>query len=305
MPSSRARSRMRRNGSATGTLSLVSGGRLRRAGARGLRGPGPLVHGAAGIALSESKRALVVRRLANHIASLGLSSFEEYTALVRADDSGSELIELLDLIATNETHFFREPAHFDFLEQRVYPLWLEQARKGERSRVIRVWSSACSTGQEPYSLAMQLLSKFPASDGWSIELLATDVSTRALATAASAVWSLDKAHEIPPHFLKRYMRRGVGEQLGKMRASEELRGAVRFLRVNLTDEHYPVSGSFDLIFCRNVLIYFTPEGRASVIDKLTKRLATDGLLFVGHAESLHAHRAQLHPLMPTVYTRAS
>ncbi len=305
MPSLRARPRMRRDAWAAGTLSVATGRRLREPSAREFQDIASLIHDAAGIALNESKRALLVRRLANRIATLGLSSFDDYTTLVRADDSGSELVQLLDLIATNETHFFREPAHFEFLEQRVYPLWLEQGRTGERSRAIRVWSSACSTGQEPYSLAMQLLSHFPASDGWSIELLATDISTRALATAASGVWSLDKAHEIPPHFLQRYMRRGVGEQLGRMRASEELRGAVRFSRVNLTADHYPVPGSFDLIFCRNVLIYFTPEGRAAVIEKLTERLAPGGLLFVGHAESLHAHRAQLHPLMPTVYTRAS
>jgi chemotaxis protein methyltransferase CheR len=296
---------MRRDTGASGVRAVASGRRLREPSAREFQEIASLIQDAAGIALNESKRALLVRRLANRVTALGLSSFDEYTTLVRADDSGSELVQLLDLIATNETHFFREPAHFDFLEQRVYPHWSEQAGTGARSRGVRVWSAACSTGQEPYSLAMHLLSHFPALDGWSIELLATDISTRALATAASGVWSLDKAHEIPPHFLQRYMRRGVGEQLGRMRASDELRRVVRFARVNLAADHYPVPGSFDLIFCRNVLIYFTPEGRAAVIENLTKRLAPGGLLFVGHAESLHAHRTQLHPLMPTVYTRAS
>ena len=166
-------------------------------------------------------------------------------------------------------------------------------------------SAACSTGQEPYSLAMQLLTHFPAEAGWRHELIATDLSTVALDVAKRAEWAIDRAPEIPEHYLRRFMLRGVGERQGRMRATSELREAVRFARLNLNDAQYAVPGEFDLIFCRNVLIYFSPEGRAKVIERLTERLAPGGLLFVGHAESLHTHRHRLRPLLPTVYERIS
>jgi chemotaxis protein methyltransferase CheR len=261
------------------------------------------IHEQAGISLPESKRALVVRRLGGRVQQLGLSTFGDYYEFVRADASGAEVVCLLDLITTNETHFFREPAHFDLLERRVFPAWRGEAEAGRRSRHIRVWSAACSTGQEPYSLAMQLLTHLPASEGWHIDILATDISTHALDLAQAATWPVDRAKEIPDRYLKRFMLRGVGECVDRMRAVHEIRDAVQFVRLNLNDETYAISGAFDLIFCRNVLIYFSAERRAAVIDRLTDRLTRDGLLFVGHAESLHAHRSRLTPVMPTVYSR--
>jgi chemotaxis protein methyltransferase CheR len=261
------------------------------------------IHEQAGISLPESKRALVVRRLGGRVQQLGLAAFGEYYEFVRADASGAEVVRLLDLITTNETHFFREPAHFDMLEGRVFPTWRAEADAGRRSRHVRVWSAACSTGQEPYSLAMQLLTHLPASEGWQIDILATDISTHALTVAQAATWPVDRAKEIPDRYLRRFMLRGVGECIDRMRAVDEIREAVQFVRLNLNDETYAISGAFDLIFCRNVLIYFSAERRAAVIERLTDRLTRDGLLFVGHAESLHAHRARLTPVMPTVYSR--
>jgi chemotaxis protein methyltransferase CheR len=264
-----------------------------------------MIYREAGITLPETKRALVVRRLSGRIAELGMTSFGEYHDYVRNDASGTEVVRMIDLIATNETHFFREPAHFDLLEKRVFPGWRTDADAGRRPRRVRAWSAACSTGQEPYSLAMQLLTHLPPSEGWEIELVATDISTHALRIAQAATWPVDRAREIPERYLKRFMQRGIGDWVDRMRATSELRDAVRFSRLNLNEATYAIPGEFDLIFCRNVLIYFSAEGRAAVIERLTNRLNPTGLLFVGHAESLHAHRERLTAVVPTVYRRVA
>jgi len=281
----------------------LTGWQFREPGAREFDDFTAFVEEVAGIALNPSKRALVARRLGGRLRELNVQSLAEYVAYVRADRSGAELVELLDRIATNETHFFRERPHWEFLERRVFPQWSAAAAAGHRAATIRAWSAACSTGQEPYSLAMQLLTHFPAETGWRHEIIATDISTMALDVARRAEWTVERAPEIPAEYLRRFMLRGVGEQQGRMRATRELRDAVRFARLNLNDSQYAVPGEFDVIFCRNVLIYFSPEGRARVIERLTDRLAPGGLLFVGHAESLHAHRTRLKPLLPTVYER--
>src|SRR5213075_352267 len=159
------------------TISHPSGWRLREPTGLEFRRLVELIHDTAGISLNETKYALVVRRLSSRVRELGLDSLGDYTELVRADDSRSELTVMLNLIATNETHFFREPQHWEFLERDVYPVWAEAADANRRPRIVRAWSAACSTGQEPYSLAMQLLTHLPAMDGWRHELLATDLST--------------------------------------------------------------------------------------------------------------------------------
>ncbi|HEU4993742.1 MAG TPA: protein-glutamate O-methyltransferase CheR [Gemmatimonadaceae bacterium] len=264
-----------------------------------------LVHDVSGIALNDSKRALVARRLNARLRMLGVERLGDYVKLVRADESGAECVTLLDLIATNETHFFRERAHFDFLESTVFPRWIAEASAGARPRVIRAWSAACSTGQEPFSLAMQMLETLPPEHGWRIEIEATDIDTQALELAERAEWPVEKAKEIPQRYLQRFMLRGTGPQDGWMRAMRELRQVVRFSRLNLNEKYYAVPGKFDLIFCRNVLIYFSPESRAAVIERLADRLVPGGLLFVGHAESLHGHRARLRAILPTVYSRAA
>jgi chemotaxis protein methyltransferase CheR len=264
-----------------------------------------VVHDISGISLNETKRALVTHRVSPRVRALGFSTFGEYVDFACAPDNEQEMVHLLDLLTTNETQFFREPQHFEFLAKRLLPAWREAADAGRRSRVIRVWSAACSTGQEPYSLAMQLLSECPAEQGWRIDVVATDLSTRALAIARDAEWPIDRASQIPEQFRTAFMLRGIGQAQGRMRATRELRESVQFARLNLNDEEYDVAGPFDLIFCRNVLIYFSPEGRAKVVDRLTSYLASGGLLFVGHAESLHAHRGGLRAVSPTIYERVT
>ena len=260
-----------------------------------------LVHDEAGIQLSAPKKALLVGRLSCRLRTLGLTSFTDYYARVLADPG--ERICMLDALCTHETQFFREPQQFEFLERRVYPAWHAAAAEGTRPRRIRAWSAACSSGEEAYSLAMSLLAHFPADDGWSVEIAATDLSTKILARAQSAVWPMEKAGAIPDALRRRFMLRGVGGQEGRMKAGPEIRSVVRFARLNLHADAYPLAGPFDLIFCRNVLMYFGERARMDVVARLLARLVPGGLLFLGHAETLNGVTTRAHSVGPTVYAR--
>ena len=255
-----------------------------------------LIYREAGIWLSEAKRALVVGRLQRRLRVLELSSFSDYLSRVEADPD--ERVQMLNCICTNETHFFREPAHFDFLDRFVIPQWKMQAGRGEREKRVRIWSAGCSTGEEPYSLAMTLLEHL---EGWEVQILASDLSTKVLDHAVAAVWPLAKSSEIPQNYLKKYMLRGTRNSEGKMKAGLELREAVQFHQVNLNDDRYPVVGRFDAIFCRNVMIYFDAESKKRVCDRLLDRLAPTGYFFVGHAESLTGITPRVQTVVPTVY----
>jgi chemotaxis protein methyltransferase CheR len=259
-----------------------------------------LIHREAGIFLSESKKALLVGRLSRRLRELGLASFGDYHRYVTTEDP-AERTRMLDCVSTNETHFFREPRQFDFLEDRVLPDWRAAAEAGVRPRRIRVWSAACSTGEEPYSLAMTLLGRFPPESGWQIEILASDISTRVLERAREAVWPIEKAAEIPERHLKRFMLRGARSQEGRMKAGPEIRSVVRFERINLNADSYPVTTRFDLIFCRNVLIYFDGPSKMRVTRQLVRHLEPTGYFFLGHAESVVDAAAELQRVGPTVY----
>ena len=261
-----------------------------------------LIHRESGIFLSEAKKALVVGRLGRRLRELGLRSLGAYYRLLAEGDE-QERVRMLDCICTNETHFFREPRQFEFLEQQVFPEWAARATAGMPRR-IRAWSAACSTGEEPYSMAMTLLAHFPPSSGWTLEVLASDLSTRALAQAGTGLWSIDKAKEIPELHLKAFMLRGTGPQEGVMKAGPEIRSLLRFQRVNLNQDRYPVPGPFDLVFCRNVLIYFDVGAKARVVNRLLDQLAPSGYLFLGHAESLTGLSDRGRSVGPTVYVRA-
>ena len=260
-----------------------------------------LISEASGISLGAEKRQLLVGRIARTVRERGISSYGEYLEIVRADETGEELTRLLDLVSTNETRFFREAPHYRYIADVLCPQWTRDADEGARGRHIRVWSAASSTGQEPYSVAMTLLGHLPTSDGWSVEVVASDISTRALDVGSRGEYDVAKASEIPPQLLRRFMLRGVGARTGIMSVSPELRGVVRFCRVNLHEPQVVVPGVFDLIFCSNALIYFSQAGRAAVIERLAARLSPHGRLFVGHAESLHEHRTLLRSVAPTVY----
>ena len=258
-----------------------------------------LVLNESGIHLGSKNRAMLISRLWKRLRALDLNSFSAYYRLVKKDPA--EMVHMLDCICTNETHFFREPNAFDCLRERVFPEWLTAANEGKRTRTIRAWSAACSTGEEPYSLAMTLLSHFPEEAGWKIEVLGTDLSTKVLARASAGIWTSDKISAVPGEYQRRFFLKGFGPDKGKFKAADELRGVVRFQRMNLNRDTYEIFGPFDLIFCRNVIIYFQWETKLRVINQLGSHLAPQGYLFLGHAESVHGVSEKLDSVAPKVF----
>lgn len=248
-----------------------------------------------GIHLGTKNRAMLVSRLWKRLRALQLNSFASYYRRVKADSA--EMVRMLDCICTNETHFFREPEAFDCLRQQVFPEWRAAVQAGERSTTLRVWSAACSTGEEVYSLAMLLLSELPPANGWKIEVLGTDLSTKVLARASDGTWPVDKIAPVPLDYQRRFLRKGFGPDKGKIKIAEELKQIVRFQRVNLACEDIPVGGPFDLIFCRNVLIYFNWPMKVQVVNRLGRYLSPTGYLFLGNAESLHPISDKLESLV--------
>jgi chemotaxis protein methyltransferase CheR len=258
-----------------------------------------LVARESGIHLGAKNRAMLVSRLWRRLRALELNSFSAYYRLVRA--SPAEMVRMLDCVSTNETHFFREPASFDCLRRHVFPEWIAAAESDRRARTLRAWSAACSTGEEPYSLAMMLLAGFPGEAGWKTEVLGTDLSTRVLAKASKGIWPSSKLSGVPVEYQRQFLLKGFGPDTGKIKATDELRKVVRFQRLNLIEPQYDVFGPFDLIFCRNVIIYFEWETKLQVIDRLGRYLAPNGYLFLGHAESLHGMTDQLESVKPKVF----
>jgi chemotaxis protein methyltransferase CheR len=261
-----------------------------------------LVHQEAGIFLSDAKKLLLAGRLARRLRSLGLRSFMEYYRRVRADPE--ELLELLDAVATNETHFFREPRQFELLEHRILPEWQARVERGSLARRFRVWSAGCSTGEEPCSVAMSFLARFPPGSGFEIRVLATDLSTRVLEQAAGFVYPLDRSQEIPEAYRKAFMLRGTGPQAGRMKVAPAVRDVVRYERLNLNGPGFDLRERFDLVLCRNVLIYFDASSKQRVIERLLGRLEPGGHLFLGHAEGL-GRTTGVRPVRPNVYALAA
>jgi chemotaxis protein methyltransferase CheR len=252
-----------------------------------------------GIHLAPSKKPMLVSRLMRRVNTLKLDSFGDYYRHV-LNDRLNEMVRLLDAVSTNETWFFRNPKHFSFVRDALCPIWITDARDGKRPRRITAWSAASSSGEEPFSLAMALLDGLP---GWDVRILATDLSSRVLEKAEGATWSIEKSGDIPPRYLKRYMLRGMGGQHGKMKAGPEIRNVVTFRRFNLNDEFWSIEADepFDLVFCRNVLMYFEAPRRERVLRRIIKRLPERGYLFLGDAEGLTGFNS-MRPAAPAVYT---
>jgi chemotaxis protein methyltransferase CheR len=255
-----------------------------------------LILAEAGIRLNDTKKALLVGRLSRRLRELGIG-FAEYYRHVTAH--ASELTHMLDLVTTNETHFFREPKQFEFLEREVIPTWQREAAAGEREPVVRVWSAGCSSGEEPYSVAMLLAAHLP---GWRIDILATDISTRVLNKASAGVYPQTKSSEIPQPLLQRFMMRGIGRQAGTMKVHASLREMVQFRHVNLADPNLQAGGPFDVVLCRNVMIYFEADVRTQTIRRLIQHVAHGGYFLVGHAETLHGF-AEMASVQPSIWKR--
>jgi len=254
----------------------------------------------AGIRLNGSKRALLVGRLFKRVRDLGLRSFNDYYRKVIAD--ADEHTRMLDLITTNETAFFREPHQFAYLEHDALPRWTREADAGRRDRALSVWSAGCSTGEEPYSVAMLLHARCP---GWKIDIVATDLSTRVLETAERGIWPAEKLANIPAAYRRPYILKGIGSQAGSIRVVDALRSLVRFHRVNLIDPHDGLHGPFDIVLCRNVMIYFDPATRRAVVDRLIDRIAIGGYFLLGHAEALSGFSSRVSSVRPSIWMRKS
>ena len=261
-----------------------------------------LVYSETGIWLGNSKTALLCGRLYRRLVTLGVPSLERYYECVSTHDGLEERARMIDAITTNETRFFREPRQFDFLVEQVFPQWQADADRGVRPKRVRIWSAGCSSGEEPYSLAMLLEKYLPSDKGWDARVLATDISNRVLEKARNGVYDSERASDIPKDLRLRFMLQGFNDRQGQMKVQVGVQQMVEFRRLNLSQEPYPVEGPFDAILCRNVLIYFDAASKQKVVTNLVRHLAAGGFLFVGHAENLTSLSAQLRSVEPTIYT---
>jgi chemotaxis protein methyltransferase CheR len=255
-----------------------------------------LVYDRSGITLHQGKRALVVARLHKLLKAGGFTSFSQYVRHVETDHTGHQLSVLLDAITTNHTSFFREDEHFHFLAERVVPPIVAAGRP------LRVWCAACSTGQEPVSLAVTLMQALPESQHARLRLLASDISTRALKTASAGVYPMKVMAGVPPSLLKSYFERGMGADEGKVRVRAQVRRAIEYRRINLV-EIENLNETFDVVFCRNVMIYFDKAVQQRVVSMIERHLAPGGYLFIAHSESLNGLSHELKWMAPAVYQR--
>ncbi len=262
-----------------------------------------LIYGETGIWLSTAKTALLCGRLFRRLRELDLDSLETYYERVAGPDQHEERARMIDAITTNETRFFREPRQFQFVVQNVFPRWRVEAEQGLRPRRVRIWSAGCSSGEEPYTVAMLLARHLPAADGWDVRLLATDISTRVLEKARKGIYPIARSGEIPPDLLHSFMLRGLGDRDGEMKVKSEIQEMIDFRRMNLDRHSDLIEGPFDAIFCRNVLIYFDATSKNRVVASLVRHLLVNALLFVGHAENLSSFSQQLRSLEPTIYLK--
>ncbi|MBW2308213.1 MAG: protein-glutamate O-methyltransferase CheR [Deltaproteobacteria bacterium] len=260
-----------------------------------------LVYDKCGINLHLGKKELVQARLGKRMRAGNFTSFRDYYNYVVDDPSGNELTHLLDAISTNQTHFFREPQHFQFLCETALPEVLK-ANGGKRARTIRLWSAGCSTGEEPYSMAISLLEALPARNACNIRILATDLSTKVLATASSGVYDVKKVEGVPQHYLRKYFQKGCGRWQGYVRIKKEVARLIEFKRVNFM-EPFCFNQHFDVIFCRNVMIYFDKTFQEKLVDKFHTLLNPGGYLMIGHSESLTGVNHRFKYIRPTIYRK--
>jgi chemotaxis protein methyltransferase CheR len=258
-----------------------------------------LVYEHAGIVIREHKEAMTRGRLARRVKALGLSSVAEYCAFLRTSGAADEIPELINAVTTNHTAFFRERHHFDHLRKEVLPR-LIQERGGRRGR-IRIWSSASSSGEEPYSIAATARDAIGNRSDLDFRILATDIDTDILARAEAGIYPAEQFERLPAD-VRPWLKTEPTGSRGEVRISEDLRRLLAFKRLNLIDK-WPMSGPFDVIFCRNVFIYFDTPTKAAILDRFVALLQPGGFLYLGHSESLPQPHPQLRLIGRTIYER--
>jgi chemotaxis protein methyltransferase CheR len=252
-----------------------------------------------GIVLAETKRNMIYSRLSKRLRRLGLKKFSQYRALLQNGDS-QEFKEFINALTTNLTSFFRERHHFEHLRHVALP---ELVKSGRTDRVVRIWSAGCSTGEEPYTISMTMRDSLEELGcGWDYRVLATDLDTKVLATAAAGVYSAERVATLEKSVLRRCFLRGTGSFEGMFRIRPELRAPISFKQLNLTKD-WSIDEQFDLIFCRNVIIYFDRPTQKELFDKFTDLLAPGGYIYIGHSESLFQTQSRLTLVGKTTYQK--
>ena len=261
------------------------------------------IHSQYGIKLPPAKKVMLESRLQKRLRALEMANFREYIDYnLDQKDGHDELILMMDLVTTNKTDFFREPGHFEFLVQKVLPELSERFQSGIR-KPMRIWSAGCSSGEEPYTLAMVLSEYTEQAGAFYFSILATDLSTRVLEQGKNGVYDEEKVEPVPLAMKKKYLLKSKDRSKVLVRISPRLRGLVTFKRLNFMDEHYGISDVIDIIFLRNVIIYFDKQTQSGIINRLCKHLRSGGYLFIGHSETLFGMDLPLKQIVPTIYRR--
>jgi len=256
-----------------------------------------------GIRMPETKRVMLESRLQKRLRRFNLPSFKAYVEYVFSPEGReTELINMIDAVTTNKTDFFREPDHFDFLIERIVPD-VERRFGAGLSRPFLAWSAGCSTGEEPYTLAMVLEEHRQSAPRFQYRIFASDLSTQVLEKAVEAVYDESKAEVVPMSYKKRYMLRSRDRGRSLVRMKPEIRAKVKFARINFMDERYDADGEFDVIFCRNVIIYFERKVQEAILRRLADHLREGSYLVLGHSETLTGMDIPLRGVAPTIYVR--
>lgn len=253
-----------------------------------------------GIQLNAEKRTMLEVRVKRRLRELGIGSYAQYCSyLFSRDGKREEMVPLIDVVTTNKTDFFREPRHFDFLRDQA----LEELERRAEGRPLQIWSAGCSSGEEPYTLAMVLSEYGMQRPGFRFRILATDISTTVLAKAMCAIYTEEMIAPVPKSLRHKYFLRSRDRSSERVKVVPELRQFVDFRRLNFMDADYGITEKVDAIFCRNVLIYFDRSTQEQILTKLCAQLIPSGYLFVGHSDSLHYMRLPVVPVAPALYRR--
>lgn len=255
-----------------------------------------------GINLTEQKRSLIVGRLFKLLRSYGLNSFQEYFNYIKSDTSGQAMGELINRISTNHTFFFREKEHFEFLSKVVLP-GIESRPKNNSSNDLRIWCAGCSYGDEPYTYVIVMLEYFKAKyNFWDAGLLATDISEPALSAAKKGIYSSERIRLVPPDLKNKYFKKLQGDEWA---VSDRLKSEITFRRLNLMNQSFPFKKQFDIISCRNVMIYFDQPTRDALVNRFYKHTTPGGYLFIGHSETLRSDSCPYEYVKPAIYRKGN